>query len=211
MAVDVIALIQKQKLTSIKRSISAAESHEARVSHNAARATAIVAGKSPFAGKEHFEEYVLRDIYMRTLEEYERKPNHAYTGQPFTPRGLALWRRVAACWKTSGVDPETYVRAQFTYFHNAFRKAPTAQQLATDAAVVRAASVVVTKVTTNNIPATIDTADLFRCCEKQMSDVMRAQKMTREEVYRKLVMPGFLSFPEKYLNADPVWKQLQSK
>lgn len=208
MAVDVVALIQKQRLTAAKRSIAASENHEARVAQNAARATAVVSGTSPFAGREHFEEYVLRDIYMRTLEEYERKPNHAYTGQPFTPRGLALWKRVAACWRSSGVDPDTYVRAQFTYFHNAFRRAPTAQQLATDAAVVRAASVVPEKVSTNNIPASVDTAELFKRCEKQMTDVMRAQKMTREEVYRKLVIPGFLAFPDQYLKADPLWKQL---
>lgn len=86
--VDVIAVMRQQKLLAAKRSVSFAEMQEKRTVGTAERATAVVNGTSPFAGSEHFVEYQLRDIYMRTLEAYERKPVYGYYGQPFTPQGL---------------------------------------------------------------------------------------------------------------------------
>jgi len=210
MSIDVMSLLRERKLASLKRSIASSENHEKRVSQNANRAKAVINNTSPYAGSEHFEEYILRDKYMRALEDYQRKPVHAYVGQPFTPKGLALWKRVAKAWRESGVDADVFIQAQFTYFHNVFRKAPTAQQLTTEGAVLRAISVRPEKVSTNDIPAQIDLGELFKRCEKQMTEIMRAQKLTREEVYRNLVLNRLVMFPEVYLNADPIWKKVKN-
>lgn len=209
MAENIMDALREHQLSKVKRSIASSESHEKKVSNTAARTAAVLTGQV-FGNGEHMDEYRLRDLYFRELERYERKSHMEYAGQPFTPRGLSLWKRVAKAWRASGVDYETFVKAQFTYFHDTFRKAPTSQQLTTDAAVVRAASVAPKAVVTNNLAADINIADLFKRCEKQMNDVMRAQNMTREEVYTRLVVTGFVAFPEKYLNADPVWRKIKN-
>lgn len=208
--VDVIAVIKQQKLTAAKRSIAFSETQEKRAVNTAARATAVVTGSSPFAGSEHFAEYQLRDIYMRALEAYERKPLYSYFGQPFTPQGLALWKRVRKAVEDSGVDGETFIKAQFTFYHNSFKMAPKPHVLTTDAAVLRASTVKPEKVVTNNIPAEKNTADLFKRCERLMTETMRTQGLTREEVYRKLVLTRMIAFPDVYLNADPVWRKINN-
>ncbi len=208
MSVDVISILRERKLTSLKRSIGQSERHDREVSQKAVRATAVINGTNPHAGKEHYNEYMLRDIYNRELENYTRQ-------RVFTPemnaRALSLWSRVAKAWKASGVDMDIFVKAQFTYFHNVFRTHPTPVQLTTDGAVVRAASVAPEKVMTNNIPANVDLGELFKRCEKQMTEIMRAQKLTREEVYRKLVLTRLVAFPAQYLNADPVWRKVRDE
>lgn len=208
--VDVIAVMRQQKLLAAKRSVSFAEMQEKRTVGTAERATAVVNGTSPFAGSEHFVEYQLRDIYMRTLEAYERKPVYSYYGQPFTPQGLSLWKRVRKAVEDSGVDGETYIKAQFTFYHNSFKMAPKPHVLTTDAAVLRASTVKPEKVMTNNIPAEANTADLFKRCERLMTETMRTQGLTREEVYRKLVLTRLIAFPAIYLNADPVWRKINA-
>lgn len=208
MAVDIASVVRGQRLATLNRSIAATESHEKRVSNTAVRTQAVLTGAVPGIHADCLDEYLLRDIYMRVLEEYTRKPNHAYHGQAFSPRGLALWKRVAKAWRDSNVEKDTFIRAQFTWFHDKFRRQPEPVQLTTDEAVLRAASVAPQQVRTNNVEANISVGDLFKRCEKQMNDLMRAQKMTREEVYQKLVRPGLAMFPEKFLNADPTWRKV---
>jgi len=207
--IDVIAVLRQQKLTAAKRSITFSETQEKRVVSTAQRVTAVVTGSSPFAGSDHFPEYQLRDLYMRTLEAYSRKPVYGYFGQPFTPHALALWKRVRKAVDDSGVDAETFIKAQFTFYHQAFKVAPKPQYLTTDAAVLRASVIKPEKVMTNNIPANVGTVELFKRCERQMNDVMRAQGLTREEVYRKLVLTRLIAFPDVYLNADPTWQRIR--
>lgn len=205
MAVDILSLLRDKKISNINRSFGQQERYERELHQKAERAVSVVTGTNPHAGKPHYEQYMLRDIYNRELEVYSRKS--VFTTE-MNPRALSLWTRVVKAWKSSGVDMETFVKAQFTYFHNVFRTNPTVLQLTTDSAVLRAASVKPEKVMTNNIPAEISLADLFKRCEKQMTDLMRAQKLTREDVYRKLVLPRLVIFPDQYLNADPAWKKV---
>lgn len=205
MTVDILSILRQKKLTHINRSFGQQERYERDLHQRAERAVAVVNGTNPYAGKQHYEQYMLRDIYNRELEIYTRK---SVFSTEMSPRALTLWTRVAKAWKSSGVDMDTYIRAQFTYFHNTFRTHPTVLQLTTDSAVVRAASVKPEKVMTNNIPAEINLAELFKRCEKQMTEIMRVQKLTREEVYLKLVVTRLVAFPEQYLNADPVWKKV---
>ena len=209
MGVDVMAVLRQQKLTALNRSVGQSERHDREVQQRAHRAAAIVSGTCPHAGKPHYEECLLRDTYNREMERYTRKP--VFVSTEMNTRAIALWGRVVKAWKTSGVDMETFVTAQFTYFHNTFRTAPTIVQLTTDGAVVRAASVKPERVVTNDIAANVSTSELFKCCEKQMSEVMRAQSLTREEVYRKLVVNRLVSFPVQYLNADPLWRKVRDE
>lgn len=211
MAVDIMAAVAAQRLVAITRSVRGSENHEKRVHNTATRTAAMLTGTTVGNHASNIEEYMLRDMYMRVLEEYNRKPNHAYFGQEFTPQGLALWKRAVKALTASGVDRETFVRAQFTWFHEKFRKAPTSLQLTTDEAVLRAASVEVsTTVRSNATEAKISLGDLFCRCEKQMNAYMRAQGMTREEVYTKLVLTGVAVFPGKFIEADPVWAKVQN-
>jgi len=208
MGVDILAAVQAQRLASVQRSLTSSENYERRVAGVAARTAAMLSGGVVGGHTEHVEEYMLRDTYYRVLEEYTRKPGFG-THEPFTPRGLALWKRAAKALKASGADREAFVRAQFTWFHDTFRKAPTPLQLTTDEAVVRAATVAPKAVRTVAIEDNVSVGDLFKRCEKQMGDLMRAQKMSREDVYRKLVVPGLAIFPEKFLNADPLWHKVR--
>jgi len=209
MGVDILSVVRAQKLASLNRSIAGSENHEKRVAGLAAKTTALLTGGVIGGHTDNLEEYMMRDTYYHILEEYNRKPNFS-PHDAFTPRGLALWKRATAALKSSGVDRETFVRAQFTWFHDKFRTAPTPVQLTTNEAVVRAASVKPQQgVRTNNIEAKIPIGDLFKRCEKQMADLMRAQNMSREDVYRKLVLSGLAVFPEKFLNADPVWRKVK--
>jgi hypothetical protein len=203
---DVAAVLRERRLQTLRRSIAGSEMQERKLIDLAGRATEVVRGTSQYAGSPYYEQYRMRQIYLEELEKYTRKQQ--FTGE-MNPRAIALWTRVCKACKHSGVDPVTFIRAQFTFFHNAFRTAPTPVQLTTDAAVVRGASVKPEKVMTNDIPANIDVRELFSRCEKQMNDLMRAQKLTREEVYRRLVKTRLVAFPELFLNADPVWKQVK--
>lgn len=204
MSVDVISILRAQKLAALNRSIAQTERHDKEVAVRAHRATAIVSGEE-VSSNPNKNAYLLRDVYNRELENYTRK--RVFTGE-MNARALALWSRVEKAWATSGVDIDTFVKTQFTYFHNVFKTHPTAVQLTTDGAVLRATSVEVKSVMTNNIAANINLGDLFVRCEKQMSEIMRAQKLSREDVYRKLVKNRLVMFPAAYLNADPVWQRI---
>lgn len=210
MGVDIASVVRAQRLASLKRSISSTEHHEQRVANAATRVQVMLTGGAAGVPAEHLEEYLMRDCYHRMMDEYTRKPQHGVAPPEFTPRSLAAWRRVVKACKESGVDRDTFMQAQFTWFHEKFRTSPTLPQLTTDAAVIRAASVVPKQVRTNNIEAEISVGDLFKRCEKQMADLMRAQKLSREEVYTNLVKPGLVMFPEKFLNADPTWRRLKN-
>ena len=210
MGVDIASVVRAQKLASLKRSIASSETHEQRVANSATRVQVMLSNGTAGVPSEHLEEYLMRDTYHRMMEEYTRKPQHGVAPPEFTPRALAAWRRVVKACKESGVDRDTFIRAQFTWFHEKFRTPPTLPQLTTDAAVIRAASVAPKQVRTNNIEAEISVGDLFKRCEKQMADLMRAQKLTREEVYLTLVKPGLVMFPDKFLNADPTWRKVKN-
>lgn len=201
---DILAILKERKLRSLQKSISFSEAIDKNVSMLGEHTVQVLNGEVT----NNPEEYKLRELYNKILSEYKRTPGFAQLGI-LEGRGLAMWKRVSKACKSSGVDSEVYIRAQFTYFDRVFRRAPTVVQLTTDAAVLRAQSEVPLRVITNNIDAKIGIADIFKRCEKQMQDVMRAQSMTREEVYSKLVKSGLLIFPKEFINNDPAWKRAQ--
>lgn len=201
-------ILRERRLSAVKKSIAASESHQKTVQAVAAKTAALLTTSVVGGHKDHLEEYALRDAYTRQLETYTGVKNHGYTGAPFTARGLALWGRVAKAWRQTSLSIPDFIATQFTWFHNAFRKAPEPYQLATEEAVLRAHSVTPEKVRTVAREAEIDTSTLFSMCEKQIQTVMRQHKLTREEVYLRFVKTGLLPISQQFLKCDPAWRRV---
>lgn len=153
---------------------------------------------------------ILRKHYYDMLSTY-RGGSFAFS-KALTKRGAALWMRVLVAQQASGVPAEQFIRAQFVWFHKAFGKEPAVTQLATEAATNRAVEVGGTakrNVVSNNKPAAVSLAEVFRESERLVQDIMRAQKcVSREAFYRDFVLTGVFCLPEKFLQADPAWRKV---
>lgn len=53
----------------------------------------------------------------------------------------------------------------------------------------------------------IPKSELFVLAEQQIQRIMRRQKMTREEVYRTLVIPGDVYLPAQFMKQDPAYQR----
>jgi hypothetical protein len=204
----VLEAVRAKKLATVTASIRYSETLEEKT-RRAAQATKAMLKDGPSNVEAVYaEEHTLRTLYYRMLEEYYGKKNFAVSND-MDNKALALWGRVKAKCHDAGVDPETFMRAQFVWFHKSFGKAPTIVQLTTATAVARASEFSPAdskkKVIGNNINANVDFASIMRNSENQMQDLMRAQGYSREEVYINLVIPGLFSFPKEFLKADPVY------
>lgn len=208
-SIDILRLVKEKRCATLVRSIAATDRHEKKVSNIAQQVKLLLNKENKEVPLDHLAAFVARSTYYHILSEYSGAFNIQAHQTEFTPKGLALWKRVAAAIKVANVEAEPFMRSQFAWFHQAFKKAPEVVQLTTDAAVVRAAATAPARVTTDNIPANVPLGDLFRRCEKHMADLMRAQSLTREEVYTKLVKNNLVMFPQSFLDVDPVWKALK--
>lgn len=209
MTIDILRLVQEKRCATLIKSMAATDRHEKKVSNIAAQVKQLLNKENQNVPLDHLEAFVARSTYYHILSEYTGTFNAQAHQTDFTPKGLALWKRVAAAINTANTDAESFVRSQFAWFHQAFKKPPEVIQLTTDAAVCRAAATAPKRVTTDNIPANVPMGDLFRRCEKHMADLMRAQSMSREEVYTKLVKNHLAMFPQSFLDVDPVWKAIK--
>jgi len=208
---DILEVLRARRLRSIKASIAFNEKRDAMVSE---KAKVVKETLSTLDGSEpkDVEEVRMAALYYRMVDEYYANPAIRMP-HTMTSKGLSLWRRVVISCAEAGVDQEAYMRAQFDYFHKCFGRPPKIYQLATDKAQERAiayvaANKVTKRVVGNDIRHKADVASVMRSAEKQMLTICRAQDMTREEVYRNLVIPGFITFPKVYLDADPIYKKV---
>lgn len=210
--VDILEVIRKQQLRSAKASISFGESQDRIVSSRAAEVKEClreVKTGQPVA----LSETRMASMYYRMLDEYERSPRVRMASQT-NKRGLALWKRVVKACNSSGVDPETYLKSQFAYFRKHFGTYPKVYQLATEQAIERAVAFSgdsSKRVIATSKPNRTDIASVMRTAENQMQAICRAQKISREEVYRNLVIPGIITFPSVYLKSDPVYQKVKSE
>lgn len=153
---------------------------------------------------------VLRRHYYNMCEQYTGKKIFSYD-DPSNEKSRKLWDRVAKRCEESGASEVEYMKAQFDYFHATFKKAPTLSQLTTEAAVGRAKAFIgrstERRIVSGATEVTLDFATMMRQSEQMMQQLMKAQDMTREEVYKNLVIPGIYSFPKEYLKADPAYKR----
>lgn len=209
----ILDAIRERKAKSLARSTSFSEALDASVSEKAKRAkNLLVSGGEPTA--EYGPEMLLRGLFYGMKEDYVGK----YFAIPKnTKRSLSLWKRVEKAREEADVPPEVYLRAQFHWFDKVYGKAPTLSQLATEAAIERAQEFSVDKTVNkerrilgNNRPADLSFADIMRQTERQIRDICRAQKMTREEFYRELVLTGVMSIPKQFLDADPIFKRVKA-
>lgn len=159
--------------------------------------------------KDTSKEDHLRTLYYDAVEKYHQKKMWAHKDL-LKGRSLALWSRVRQKQEESGVSPEDFIKAQFVWYKKNFGRAPTVVQLATENAVIRAKEFGGFKgnVVASAVEHKTSLAETFRLAEKSLQKICREQKMTREEVYRNLVIPGIITFPEKFLLADPVYKKV---
>lgn len=153
------------------------------------------------------EYYVLKSLYYHMLMDYtgnwflfEKEPN---------AHSIAMWRRVEAARQDSGVDAQTFLKAQFDYFDEHFKTHPKLMQLTTEAAIERAIDF-----TGNKDKRVIGTrkvglkrTDVFKETEKQIQTVMREHKCSRVEFYQKFVLTGLLIIPKEFIQLDPAYKQ----
>lgn len=208
---DILKVLEQRRLRSAKSSMAFTERRDAIVSEKAKLVKATLADVSGDAPKD-VEELRMAALFYRMLDEYFASPAIRMPTTA-TKRGLSLWRRVVRSCSEAGVDPEAYMRAQFDYFNKCFGRPPKLNQLATDKAQERAITYVAEnkvqrKVIGNDIRHVADIATVMRSAEKQMLTICRAQSMTREEVYKKLVLTGLITFPKPYLAADPVYQKV---
>jgi len=205
----IIEVLQAKVLRSTKASLAFSETRDALVSRKA-QATKEFLKQDPELHSRALEQR-MASLYYRMLDEYYVEPAIRMVNSP-SKKGQALWKRVPVSCDATGVDPESYMRAQFAFFHKAYGRVPRVYQLATDKARERAISfsgskvkIMTDKKVSRNLPV------IMRQAEKLMQDICRAQGLTREEVYRNLVVPGLMAFPREYLEADPVYKRVKDE
>ena len=155
------------------------------------------------------QEETLRGLYFKMVEEYSSKKKFVIP-KVRTEKSRATWRRIEAARVRSGQDSDTYLHAQFAFFHQAFGKPPTIVQLGTAKAVTRAQEFVgTTKHKVKGIPDyKMELCDLLKSSDQRMRALCKAQEMTRQEVYERLVKTGLVFFPKEYTSIDPAYQEV---
>jgi hypothetical protein len=203
--VNLLDRIQKTQLKSVKRSIISSEVNQRKASEAGRTLHILQENGLPEEAKDNIDAYLLRHFYDIKLADYHHTTAKTQW-RALKKQGLTLWNRVNKARITAGVDHETFIAAQFTYFHDTFKAAPKIQQLATDAAILRATTVTARKVTSAVVEVKPDVPELFRTCERMMLSMMRQHTLSRVEVYKNLVHTRLIAFPDVFLEADPAWK-----
>lgn len=199
---------EERQITAAQRSIQGSELMDNRLHESGQEALAAL-GESD--GTVPVEVVLLRSTYRSLLQSYSRKKNWA-PAKPMNKRSINTWTRVEEARKRASVTHEEFLKAQFAWFHNAFGRAPTISQLATDKAIERAREYVhggkpppVSNPITRDIKFEGSMAEVFKYNERMLQSLLRAQKCTRAEFYRKFVLSGEFSFDPRFLQADPVY------
>jgi hypothetical protein len=199
---DLVEAIRKQKLKSLIKSNNASKAFDNRIKDLAAKQRFV-----KNTGEVNIKA-ILRATYYSMLEDYTGKKSFAK--RDWTKRSEALWGRVESAYETSGVELDHFMKAQFSYFHRVFGRAPKPHQLTTEGAVFRAQNYSGSKarVIGNDIRHKTTVSERFKLADKQMREICHAQNKSRKEVYEDFVIPGFICFPQDYLDADPTYKAL---
>lgn len=208
MSESMMELLRKKRATSNSRSIAMSESSDIQL-HNKAEAAKEQLGNT--SGIEEQTAYIaqLSHHYYDMQAKYSNK--RVVTRPKESKKRTQFWSRVQEACKVSEVSPERYMKAQFDYFHVAFGTTPKMANLATDAAIERAKAYdgkTSGKIVGNAIEAGVSLGSVFARCEKQVRDIMRAQRVTREEYYQRFVLTRLIAMPQEFLNADPVYRKV---
>lgn len=203
---EIAQIINQHQLQSLARKEAMQDAREKAIQTKADVVEYILGGEDidPSMPVSH---YVLKSLYYHMLMDYtgdrflfEKEPN---------AHSKALWRRVEAARQDSGLDAQTFLRAQFKWFNKHFGTYPRLMQLTTDDAIKRAVEFTgdVDKKVVGAQKAPVSRTEVLKETEKLIQSVMRAQKCTRLEFYQKFVLTGLYVIPEQFLRLDPVYKQ----
>jgi hypothetical protein len=212
---DILDKLRRKKLRSVKASITYSDTRDKIIHDHATHVKAAL--RSGDLGDEvaNSLESQLSLLYRKMWQEYYQRPLVRYP-KLMSKRGIAFWHRVAVNCTTAKVSPELYMRAQFHWFHKKFGRPPEVLQLTTKNALDRVVEFLATeqnsarKVIGNDIRPNLDKAAVFRRCEKQVRDVCRAQGLSREEFYVRIVLTGAMAMPQEFLDMDPVYRKVAS-
>lgn len=206
---DILAEIHKRKVRSLQASYNYSEAREKALSRKAENVQRRLAN-----GEIKIDEHTLYSLYTRLLDKYHHG-TRMNLPTSLNARGRAVWGRALARCEEAGVDPETFMMAQFRFFHKAFGKPPEPKHFTTENAVARAQEYAsgekVTSVTTGALLHKTEFADMMRWADKQVRDLCKSHGFTREELYLNIIIPGELSLPQAFLDADPVYKRALEK
>lgn len=204
------SMVRKARVQKAQRARHGAEVLEKVVDRRVGTTKVLL--QSDFDATDSAEEFAMMSLFHRMNDTYHRRS--IPVSPEMSKQAVAFWRRVILAQQRSGVDPESYLRAQFNYFHDTFGTAPKLEQLATDNAVMRAKEYALLKskpkVFSNSSQFSIEMTELFKTCEKQLQQLQKAHKMSRLDVYKNFVLTGVVYFPKSFLDLDPVFKKAKT-
>jgi len=206
---SIIERIKKQKLKKISRSINISERNE-QIIKNKSEVVKDLMGSTNELDKHVSYANQLSYHYYKMLHEYNTYTFVSLVKPVPNKRGESYWNKVAERCLQAEVSPEKYIKAQFVYFNKHFNKSPEHKHLITEEAVKRAKTVssIQDRVVSDHLPSNVDLGTLFSECEKMIRRLCRAQNISREEFYRNFVIPGIITIPKQFLQADPVYKAI---
>lgn len=147
-------------------------------------------------------------LYYDMLATYYCKYN--FIKPTMDKKSLAFWKRVEAARERAGVSSSDFIKAQFDWFDKHLKTAPPLPSLTTDNAVDRAVSFVggSRDRVVGQSEYKSEEASVIRYIDVQVRQICKAQNLTKEEFYTKLVIPGNFPIPEPYLKVCPIWKKV---
>lgn len=196
--------IRRARVQKLDKKFNGAEAH-------AKHAIAIgeAAKRTRSTNPEVMAEVQLSELYYSMLAGYRGKNNFS-TYSPSAKRD-AIWRRIMARYKESGVTAEEFMKAQFQYFDQHFGCPPNLPSLTTEKAVKRAQEF--TGMIGNSVSSGIDyksdKVEVLQYYDKFIRDICKAQGVNKETFYKAFVLTGEIQIASIYLEADPVWRKVK--
>lgn len=202
----ILQAIREQRVKKLDKKFVGAEAH---AKHAVALGEAAKRLRS--TNPEVIEEVQLTEMYYSMVARFRGKTNFT-TYTPSAKRD-AIWRRIIARVRESGVSSEDFLKAQFKYFADTFGCPPNLPSLTTEKAVKRAQDF---KGMLGNAVATAvdyksDKVEILQYYDKLARDVCKAHKITKEQFYRAFVKTGEIEMAKVYLDADPVWRKVNEQ
>lgn len=208
---DILKAIHDHELRKVNNSIRGSEAFEKRVDKETKKTKELLSSGDI---SDEFDTNTITaqqmcELYHTMVSDYTQKPNYTDFSK-ISRQAIAYWARVYEASKKAKLTPRQYLQAQFAWFHEAFRKVPDVRQLATEEALKRAEefSGSTRRIVASSIETKVPMSAVFKRCDKQVRDMCRAQKLTREEFYREFVVTGIIPLPLSFLTADPVYRSV---
>lgn len=151
---------------------------------------------------------------QRIYYQYKNK----YTGKhiPISPleskKSISFWTGVVESADKASVSIEAFIAAQFAWFHKNFGTYPKFENLRTSCAIQRAqeSQGIKPKKAVARYQAGDNFAETMRMADQQVRSMCQAQKLTRVQFYKELVLTGVVSLPEAFLKADKAYQEAKN-